>query len=80
MELSRKLKKETLGDDLVNIADKATETLTTAEDLGLVLDELPVLINELESKMKEAAKKLEFEEATKLRDRIKQLRQIMKRK
>ncbi|HIK57161.1 MAG TPA: excinuclease ABC subunit UvrB [Synechococcales cyanobacterium M55_K2018_004] len=38
------------------------------------LDDIPDLIVKLEAQMKEAAKKLEFEEAAKLRDRIKQLR------
>jgi len=33
------------------------------------------LIDQLESKMKVAAKQLDFEEAASLRDRIKQLRQ-----
>ncbi|MEZ2225002.1 excinuclease ABC subunit UvrB [Microcoleus sp.] len=40
----------------------------------LSLDEIPELIKRLETQMKEAAKKLEFEEAGKLRDRIKHLR------
>lgn len=40
----------------------------------LSLDEIPELIGRLEAQMKEAAKKLEFEEAGKLRDRIKHLR------
>lgn len=40
----------------------------------LSLDEIPDLIKRLETQMKEAAKKLEFEEAGKLRDRIKHLR------
>jgi excinuclease ABC subunit B len=40
----------------------------------LSLDEIPQLIGRLETQMKEAAKKLEFEEAGKLRDRIKHLR------
>ncbi|MBC1260319.1 excinuclease ABC subunit UvrB [Synechococcus sp. BSF8S] len=39
------------------------------------LDALPELIQELEDKMKAAAKKLDFEEAANLRDRIKKLRQ-----
>ncbi len=40
----------------------------------LSLDEIPQLIGRLETQMKAAAKKLEFEEAGKLRDRIKHLR------
>jgi excinuclease ABC subunit B len=40
----------------------------------LSLDEIPQLIGRLEAQMKAAAKKLEFEEAGKLRDRIKHLR------
>ncbi|MBE9208633.1 excinuclease ABC subunit UvrB [Nostoc sp. LEGE 06077] len=40
----------------------------------LPLEEIPGLIGKLEAQMKDAAKKLEFEEAGKLRDRIKHLR------
>lgn len=40
----------------------------------LPLEQIPELITQLESQMKEAAKKLEFEEAAKFRDRIKHLR------
>ncbi|MBE7383911.1 MAG: excinuclease ABC subunit UvrB [Leptolyngbya sp. SIO1E4] len=40
----------------------------------LALEDIPELISQLEKQMKEAAKKLEFEEAGKYRDRIKQLR------
>ncbi|GAB4243965.1 MAG: excinuclease ABC subunit UvrB [Stanieria sp.] len=40
----------------------------------LPLEKVPELIQQLELKMKEAAKNLEFEEAAKYRDRIKQLR------
>jgi excinuclease ABC subunit B len=40
----------------------------------LPLENIPDLIVQLEAQMKEAAKKLEFEEAAKLRDRIKHLR------
>jgi len=43
-----------------------------ADDLSL--DQIPELINQLEGQMKEAAKKLEFEEAAKYRDQIKHLR------
>jgi excinuclease ABC subunit B len=41
----------------------------------LPLEEVPDLIQQLEARMKDAAKNLEFEEAAKLRDRIKQLRE-----
>ncbi len=37
-------------------------------------DELPVIIRELEKEMKEAAKRLDFERAAELRDRIKELK------
>ena len=40
----------------------------------LPLEDIPELISQLEAQMKEAAKKLEFEEAAKYRDRIKHLR------
>lgn len=40
----------------------------------LSLDQVPELIQQLESQMKEAAKKLEFESAAKFRDQIQQLR------
>ncbi|MEH2074595.1 MAG: excinuclease ABC subunit UvrB [Nostoc sp.] len=43
----------------------------------LPLEQIPQLITLLEAQMKEAAKKLEFEEAGKLRDRIKHLRDKM---
>ena len=40
----------------------------------LPLESIPDVITQLETQMKAAAKQLEFEEAAKLRDRIKQLR------
>jgi excinuclease ABC subunit B len=43
----------------------------------LSLEDIPELITVLEKQMKEAAKKMEFEEAAKLRDRIKHLRDKM---
>ncbi|MBE9199739.1 MULTISPECIES: excinuclease ABC subunit UvrB [unclassified Nodularia (in: cyanobacteria)] len=43
----------------------------------LPLEEIPGLIAKLEAQMKDAAKNLEFEEAAKLRDRIKHLRDKM---
>jgi excinuclease ABC subunit B len=48
------------------------EVYEQADDLPL--EEIPQLITQLEAQMKEAAKKLEFEEAAKYRDRIKHLR------
>lgn len=40
----------------------------------LALEDIPELISQIEKQMKEAAKNLEFEEAAKYRDRVKQLR------
>lgn len=40
----------------------------------LALEDIPELISQLEKQMKEAAKNLDFEEAAKYRDRVKQLR------
>ena len=48
------------------------EVYEQVDDLSL--DDVPELIKKLEIQMKEAAKNLEFEEAAKLRDRIKHLR------
>ncbi|MFM8275625.1 MAG: UvrB/UvrC motif-containing protein, partial [Cyanobium sp.] len=53
---------------LVQAADQA-------ERNQVPLDSLPELIQQLEEKMKVAAKNLDFEEAANLRDRIKGLRQ-----
>ncbi|WNZ24212.1 excinuclease ABC subunit UvrB [Leptolyngbya sp. NK1-12] len=61
LEVSRRLTAQEL--------DQAYEQ---ADDLPL--ENIPDLIVRLEAEMKEAAKKLEFEEAAKLRDRIKHLR------
>jgi excinuclease ABC subunit B len=64
LEVSRRLNDEQL--------EQATEQ---AEHNEVPLDSLPELIQQLEDKMKTAAKNLEFEEAANLRDRIKGLRQ-----
>jgi len=64
LEVSRRLNDEQL--------EEATEQ---AEHNAVPLDALPELIQQLEEKMKAAAKNLEFEEAANLRDRIKGLRQ-----
>ncbi|MEH2138870.1 excinuclease ABC subunit UvrB [Nostoc sp.] len=56
----------------------ATDLKVVDEHLDeLPLEQIPQLIILLEAQMKEAAKKLEFEEAGKLRDRIKHLRDKM---
>ena len=53
-----------------------SEELEQAYDQSddMPLEDIPMLIGQLEAKMKEAAKKLEFEEASTYRDRIKHLR------
>jgi excinuclease ABC subunit B len=53
-------------------AQELDQVYEQAEDLSLT--DIPELITQLEAQMKEAAKKLEFEEAAKYRDRIKHLR------
>ncbi len=61
LDLSRKLNREQLE-----------EVSHQLEDLSL--EQIPQLIQQLEEQMKEAAEKLEFEEAAKYRDRIQHLR------
>ena len=58
---------------------KVAQALKNDQDAGLALEALPELIDQLEGKMKQAAKKLDFEEAANLRDRVKKLRQKMTR-
>jgi excinuclease ABC subunit B len=64
LEMSRRLNDDQL--------EEATEQ---PEHNNVPLDALPELIQQLEEKMKGAAKNLEFEEAANLRDKIKNLRQ-----
>ncbi|MCP9890215.1 excinuclease ABC subunit UvrB [Cyanobium sp. Aljojuca 7D2] len=64
LEVSRRLNDDQL--------EQATEQ---AEHNEVPLDALPELIQQLEDKMKAAAKALDFEEAANLRDKIKTLRQ-----
>ena len=64
LEISRKLS----DDQLEQASEQAVHN-------DVPLDSLPELIQQLEEKMKAAAKNLEFEEAAQLRDRIKTLRQ-----
>jgi excinuclease ABC subunit B len=54
--------------------EQLEEAAEQAEHDEVPLESLPELISQLEEKMKAAAKKLEFEEAANLRDRIGQLR------
>ena len=75
LELSRRLQKDGNDADLVQIAGRAVDSLDSDHDFGLALEALPELIDQLETKMKAAAKQLDFEEAAQLRDRIKKLRQ-----
>ncbi|MGG6298084.1 excinuclease ABC subunit UvrB [Leptolyngbya sp. AN02str] len=55
------------------VSAQELEVLVEQSD-ELPLDDIPSLIGKLEAEMKDAAKRLEFEEAAKLRDRIKHLR------
>ena len=79
LELSRKLKQDGPEVDLVEVVGKATKALENDLDAGIALETLPELIDQLEVKMKHAARKLDFEEAANLRDRVKKLRQKMTR-
>ena len=74
LELSRKLQRDGADADLMKVAGQAVKALEDDAD-GMALDALPELIDQLEVKMKGAAKNLDFEEAANLRDRIKKLRQ-----
>ncbi|MEP0868235.1 excinuclease ABC subunit UvrB [Trichocoleus desertorum AS-A10] len=61
LEVSRRLNAQELDQVYEQVSD-------------LPLENIPQLIGQLEAQMKEASKKLEFEEAAKYRDRIKHLR------
>jgi excinuclease ABC subunit B len=61
LEISRKLNSQELDQAYENVED-------------LSMENLPELITQLETQMKEAAKKLEFEKASEYRDKIKHLR------
>ena len=76
LELSRRLHQDPSNSDLIEIAGQATNKLPDI-DMGLALESLPEIINKLEEKMNTAAKELNFEEAAKLRDQVKHLRQKM---
>lgn len=61
LDISRRLSKQELE-------------IISQESENIPLDKIPNLIEQLEIKMKESAKQLEFEEAAKYRDKIKNLR------
>ncbi|MBD1845025.1 excinuclease ABC subunit UvrB [Cyanobacteria bacterium FACHB-63] len=61
LEVSRRLNSQ----ELEQVYEKADE---------IPLENIPTLITQLEAQMKDAAKKMEFEEAAKYRDKIKHLR------
>ncbi|BEV35468.1 excinuclease ABC subunit UvrB [Synechococcus sp. M16CYN] len=77
LELSRKLKQDSSDADLVEMASKTAQVLNNDFDTVSALEALPELIDQLESKMKDAAKRLDFEEASTLRDQVKRLRRKM---
>ena len=77
LELSRRLQIEGSSSDLIDLASRATDSINSNDHLAMTLESLPELINTLEEKMKSAAKDLNFEEAAKLRDQIKQMRSKM---
>ncbi|GBD38082.1 UvrABC system protein B [bacterium HR37] len=66
-----------VSDTLLSVqnADYLTVEVDEDELIGVPVERIPELINNLTMEMKEAAKKLEFERAAQLRDRIKVLRE-----
>ena len=79
LELSRKLDSGGLSKDLINIVNNKTDAILNSTDNQCLLEEMPELIDKLETKMKDAAKELNFEEAANFRDRIKKLRKKLSR-
>ncbi len=75
LELSRRLQKEDSSSDLISLTGKEANELDEGIGSDVILDNLPEAIQKLEERMKIAAKKLDFEDAAKLRDKIHQLRQ-----
>ena len=79
LELSRKLETGGFSKDIINFVNNKTDDILSSKDDICLLEEMPDLIDKLESKMKNAASDLNFEEAANLRDRIKKLRQKLAR-
>jgi excinuclease ABC subunit B len=72
--------KKSIHDILASVyeADYATvPVVLKGMDTDVSEEELPVMIRKLKKEMKEAAKELEFEKAAELRDRIKELTDIL---
>ncbi len=79
LELSRKLETGGFSKDIINVVNNKTDEILNSNGDNCLLEEMPDLIDKLESKMKHAASDLNFEEAANLRDRIKKLRQKLAR-
>ncbi len=79
LELSRKLETGEFSKDLIGIVKNKTDEILGSECDQCLLEEMPALIEKLETKMKNAATDLNFEEAANLRDRIKKLRKKLAR-
>jgi len=79
LELSRKLETSEFSKEIINLVNNKTDDILSSKDDICLLEEMPDLIEKLESKMKNAASDLNFEEAANLRDRIKKLRQKLAR-
>ena len=76
IELSRRLKEEVIPNKkLSQITSKKTGVLDTDNNKEIPLNALPKLISQLEVDMRNAAESLDFEEAARLRDQVKQLQQ-----
>ena len=67
--------KSSIKDILASVyeADYVTVPLAAEEQAPYLVEDLPAQISRLKKEMKAAAKKLEFERAAQLRDRIKEL-------
>ncbi|WP_269621984.1 excinuclease ABC subunit UvrB [Prochlorococcus marinus] len=74
LELSRKLQKDGLDSDIIDVTTKVVEDFTSDNNFDIPIEDLPPLIDKLEIKMKELAQNLDFEQAVKLRDKINKLR------
>ena len=79
LELSRKLESSGFSKDLIDIVNNKTDEILSSKEDQCLLEEMPDLIEKLETKMKNAASELNFEEAANLRDRIKKLRNKLSR-